>query len=89
MAALIGWYARPLPQADRSPVSLLELLKTDLTKSSAAASAVKAPQQAVSRVPKVPPGADHVPLEIRVGLVPESCHRLLAWSQGSVSQPAV
>ena len=73
MAALIGWYARPLPhQEDRSPVSLHELLETDSAKSSAVATAVKAPQQAVSRVPKVPPGADHVPLEIRVGLVSQS-----------------
>ena len=73
MAALIGWHARPLPhQADRTPVSLHELLETDLAKGSAAASAIKAPQRAVSLVPRVPPGADHVPLQIRVGLVSQS-----------------
>ena len=73
MAALIGWYARPLPhQEDRSPIRLHELLETDSAKSSDVATAVKAPQQAVSRVPRVPPGADHVPLEIRVGLVSQS-----------------
>ncbi len=70
MAALIGWLARPFPhRSHRAPLSLHELLETDAVKSSTAASAIKTPQTSVSRVPEVPPGADHVPLEIRVGLV--------------------
>ena len=62
MAALIGWLARPLPQRLDQPTSgLLELLETDSTVGS-------------SVVPRVPPVADpdHVPLEIRVGLVSQS-----------------
>ena len=62
MAALIGWLARPLPQRLDHPASgLLELLETDSTFGS-------------SVVPRVPPVADpdHVPVEIRVGLVSQS-----------------
>ena len=60
MAALIGWLARPLPQRfDQPGASLLELLDHDTTVGSRV-------------VPKVPPGSDHVPLEIRVGLVSQS-----------------
>ncbi|MCB4427729.1 SpoIID/LytB domain-containing protein [Synechococcus sp. MU1643] len=62
MAALIGWLARPLPQRPDQPTSgLLELLETDST-------------VGASVVPRVPPVADpdHVPLEIRVGLVSQS-----------------
>ena len=60
MAALIGWLARPLPQRfDHPGASLLELLDHDTTVGSPV-------------VPKVPPGSDHVPLEIRVGLVSQS-----------------
>ena len=54
MAALIGWLARPLSQRpDQLRSSLADLLDHDSTVGS-------------SVVPKVPPGADHVPLEIRV-----------------------
>ena len=60
MAALIGWLARPLQQRlDQPPSSLPELLETDSTVGSGV-------------LPKVPPVADHVPLEIRVGLVSQS-----------------
>ena len=62
MAALIGWLARPCPQRLDQPTSgLLELLETDST-------------VGFSVVPRVPPVADpdHVPLEIRVGLVSQS-----------------
>ena len=60
MAALIGWLARPLAQRlEQPPSSLLELLETDSTVGSGV-------------VPRVPPVADHVPLEIRVGLVSQS-----------------
>ena len=60
MAALIGWLARPLSQRpDQLRSSLADLLDHDSTVGS-------------SVVPKVPPGADHVPLEIRVGLVSQS-----------------
>ena len=62
MAALIGWLARPLPQRLDQPTSgLLELLETDSTVGS-------------SVVPRVPPVADpdHVPLEIRGGLISQS-----------------
>lgn len=60
MAALIGWLARPLAQRlEQPPSSLLELLETDSTVGSGV-------------LPKVPPVADHVPLEIRVGLVSQS-----------------
>ena len=60
MAALIGWLARPLPQRfDQPGASLLGLLDHDTTVGSRV-------------VPKVPPGSDHVPLEIRVGLVSQS-----------------
>ena len=61
MAALIGWLARPLSQRpDQLRSSLADLLDDhDSTVGS-------------SVVPKVPPGADHVPLEIRVGLVSQS-----------------
>ena len=70
MAGLIGWLARPHPdQLDQASPSLHELLENDSVGRSAMPSATKAPQRPTSRVPKVPPGADHVPLEIRVGLV--------------------
>ena len=60
MAALIGWLARPLAQRlEQPPSSLLELLETDSTVGSGV-------------VPRVPPVADHVPLEIRVVLVSQS-----------------
>ena len=60
MAALIGWLARPLPQrSDQPSSSLLALLDHDATVGSRV-------------VPRVPPGSDHVPLEIRVGLVSQS-----------------
>ena len=60
MAALIGWLARPLPQRfDQPSSSLLELLDHDATVGSRV-------------VPRVPPGSDHVPLEIRVGLISHS-----------------
>jgi peptidoglycan hydrolase-like amidase len=60
MAALIGWLARPLQQRlDQPPSSLPELLETDSTVGSGVA-------------PRVPPVADHVSLEIRVGLVSQS-----------------
>ena len=62
MAALIGWLARPPPQRLDQPTSgLLELLETDSTVGSSVA-------------PMVPPVADpdHVPLEIRVGLLSQS-----------------
>ena len=60
MAALISWLARPLPQRfDQPSSSLLELLDHDETVGSRV-------------VPRVPPGSDHVPLEIRVGLVSQS-----------------
>ena len=62
MATLIGWFAGPLQQRLDQPTSgLLELLETDSTIGS-------------SVVPRVPPVADpdHVPLEIRVGLVSQN-----------------
>ena len=60
MAALIGWLARPLPQrSDQPSSSLLALLDHDATVGSRV-------------VPRVPPGSDHVPLEIRVGMVSQS-----------------
>ena len=60
MAASIGWLARPLPQRLDQPISsLLEPLDHDSTVGSRV-------------VPRVPPGSDHVPLEIRVGLVSQS-----------------
>ena len=60
MVALIGWLARPLSQRPDQPrSSLADLLDHDSTVGS-------------SVVPKVPPGSDHVPLEIRVGLVSQS-----------------
>ncbi|WP_232202478.1 SpoIID/LytB domain-containing protein [Synechococcus sp. WH 8109] len=60
MAALTGWLARLLPQRPDQPrSSLADLLDHDSTVGS-------------SVVPRVPPRADHVPLEIRVGLVSQS-----------------
>ncbi|WP_392345624.1 hypothetical protein [Parasynechococcus sp.] len=69
IVALIGWLARLLPQRlDQPPSSLLELFGTDSTVGS-------------SVVLRVPPGVDHVPLEIRVGLVSQS--RITAFQPGA------
>jgi len=70
MAALIGWLSRPLPQKfDQPPLSLLELLEPDSAHVPATPSLNRSDLHPGSRVPKVPPGPEHVPLEIRVGLV--------------------
>ena len=69
MAALIGWFARPFPQRlDQPPFSLLQLLETNSTVGSNAQPAIDPLQRAENVVPKVPPDADQVPMEIRVGL---------------------
>ena len=70
MEALFDWLARPFPQRlDQPYFSLLELLETDSTVGSIAPSANDPLQRAENIVLKVPPCANHVPLEIRVGLV--------------------
>ena len=73
MAALVGWLARPLPQqADQKPLSLLELLEDESIDAGAAPSRTAAVQTPKNVVPKVPLGAEAVPLDIRVGLVSQT-----------------
>ena len=69
----IGWLARPLPQrGDQPSLSLLQLLETDSSVDSTGPSPSEALRRAESVVPQVPPGAAHVPLQIRVGLLSQS-----------------
>ena len=70
LIALIGWLARPFPQrGDQASLSLLELLETGAFPDSVGPSESEAMRRVESVVPRVPAGADYVPLEIRVGLL--------------------
>ena len=67
---LVGSAARPFPQRlEKPPFSLLVLIATDSTVGSTAPSANDPLQRAENLVLKARPVANHVPLEIRVGLV--------------------
>ena len=70
MAALVGWLARPLPQpAPQAQLSLIELLESDPDSGRGKPSSNTRNQPNKSRVPQVPPGAENIPLEIRVALM--------------------
>jgi len=70
MAALVVWQARPLPQqSDQRSLNLVDLFETDAAHAGKAEAEIKPVHTTVNSVPKVPPGTEHVPLEIRVGLI--------------------
>ena len=70
MATLVGWLARPLLEPAAQPsLKVFALLETETSLDRATASRKTRDHPPASRVPHVPPGAENVPLEIRVGLL--------------------